>query len=144
MKRAWWGGPVVALGTVLAGLAVSYVISPHGGAQLTILLLAVLLTAWAGGLLAGLWATVLAVFGAVLLPFAVTLPTPSSAPNLFVSLTVFAVVGASISALADRQRPPAHFRISWISCLGELGRKHSSGRSRPPQAAKYRTGLGRL
>jgi PAS domain S-box-containing protein len=80
------------------------VVSPHGGAQLTILLLAVLLTAWVGGLLAGLWATVLAVFGAVLLPFAVVVPTPTSAPNLVVSLTVFAVVGASISALADRQR----------------------------------------
>ena len=104
MKRAWWGGPVVALGTVLAGLAVSYGISPHGGASLTILLLAVLLTAWVGGLVAGLWATVLSVFGAVLLPHAVAVPTPSAAPNLIVSLTVFAIVGASVSALADRQR----------------------------------------
>jgi PAS domain S-box-containing protein len=102
MKRAWWGGPVVALGSVVAGLAVSYLISPHGGAQLTVLLLAVLLTAWAGGLIAGLWATVLSVFGAVLLPYTVTLS--SGAPNLFVRLTVFAVVGAVISALADRQR----------------------------------------
>jgi PAS domain S-box-containing protein len=104
MKRAWWSGPAVALGTVLAALGLSYAISPHGGALLTILLLAVLLTAWVGGLLAGLWATVLSVFGAVLLPYVVALPTPNTAPSLVVRLTVFAVVGAIVSALADRQR----------------------------------------
>ncbi len=42
MKRAWWGGPLLAVGTVSLGLLLSYVIAPRGGALLTLLLLAAL------------------------------------------------------------------------------------------------------
>ena len=104
MKRAWWGGPLLAVGTVSLGLGLSYLVAPGGGALLTLLLLATLLTAWVGGLGVGLLATGLSVIGAVLLPLIEQLPTPNTAPSLFVRLLVFAVVGAVVSALADRQR----------------------------------------
>jgi PAS domain S-box-containing protein len=104
MNRAWWAGPVLAVGTVLTGLTASYAIAPQGGALLTLLLLAVLLTAWVGGLAAGLLATVFAVVGAAVLPELASLPTPDTAPPLFLRLVVFAVVGSIVSALADRQQ----------------------------------------
>ncbi len=108
MKRAWWAGPVLAAGTVAAALLLGYVIAPAGGALLSLLLLAVLLSAWTGGHAAGLLATALAVAGAAVLPAAVRLPTPDAAPSLFVRLLVFAAVGAAMSALADRQRRQRH------------------------------------
>jgi PAS domain S-box-containing protein len=108
MKRAWWAGPVLATGTVAAALLLGYAIAPAGGALLSLLLLAVLLSAWTGGHLAGLLATALAVAGAAVLPVALRLPTPEAAPSLFVRLLVFAVVGAAMSALADRQRRQRH------------------------------------
>jgi PAS domain S-box-containing protein len=108
MKRAWWTGPLLAIGTVASGLILSYVIAPHRGALLTLLLLAVLLTAWVGGHLAGLLATALGVAGAVILPRIASLPSPDTAPALSVRLVVFAVAGAAMSALADRQRRQRH------------------------------------
>jgi PAS domain S-box-containing protein len=104
MKRAWWGGPSLAVGTVLAGLTASFWIAPQSGPLLTLLLLAVLLTAWVGGLVAGLLATMFAVSGAALLAEVVAFPTPDATPPLFLRLIVFAVVGSIVSALADRQR----------------------------------------
>lgn len=108
MKRAWLDGPLLAVGTVTAGLLLSYLIAPRGGALLTLLLLAALVSAWIGGLAAGLLATGIAVVGAVLLPQVEQLSTVHTAPNLFVRLLVFAVVGAVVSALADRQRRQRH------------------------------------
>ena len=104
MKRAWWGGPLLAVGTVSLGLFLSYLVAPQGGALLTLLLLAALLSAWVGGLGVGLLATGLSVIGAVILPQIEQLPTPNTAPSMFVRLLVFAVVGAVVAALADRQR----------------------------------------
>ena len=104
MKRAWWVGPVLAAGTVSAGLLLSHTIAPQGGAILSLLLLAVLLTAWTGGHVAGLLATALAALGAVVLPAFEHPPDAEASPNVFVELLTFAVVGAAMSALADRQR----------------------------------------
>ena len=104
MKRAWWSGPLLAVSTVSIGLLLSYVIAPRGGALLTLLLLAALLSAWVGGLSVGLLATGLSVIGAVVLPQIEQLPTPNTAPSMFIRLLVFAVVGAVVAALADRQR----------------------------------------
>jgi len=108
MNRAWWGGPVLAIGTVSLGLALSYLIAPQGGALLTLLLLAALLSAWVGGLGVGLLAMGLSVIGAVILAQMEDLPTLNTAPNMFVRLLVFAVVGAVATALADRQRRQHH------------------------------------
>ncbi len=96
MKRAWWAGPLLSVGTVSLGLFLSYLIAPRGGALLTLLLLAALLSAWVGGLAVGLTATGLAVIGAVILPQIEGLPTPNTAPSMFVRLLVFAVVGAVV------------------------------------------------
>ena len=80
MKRAWWAGPLLAVGTVSLGLFLSYLIAPRGGPLLTLLLLAALLSAWVGGLAVGLTATGLSVIGAVILPQIEGLATPNTAP----------------------------------------------------------------
>ena len=106
MKRAWWGGPLLAVGTVVVGLGVGVLVAPQGGALIAVLLLAVLLTAWVGGFAAGLLATGLAAVGAALLP-GPRLPPTLEAP-LVVRLAAFAVVGVIVSALAHRQRRQRH------------------------------------
>lgn len=108
MNRAWWRGPLVAVVAVLSGLGASHLISPAGGPLLTVLLFSVLLGAWHGGHTAGLMTTALAVIGSVIL-LLVDHTGPRLPPTaIFTRLTVFAVVGAVISELADRQRRQRH------------------------------------
>jgi PAS domain S-box-containing protein len=104
MTRNRWRGPAMAAGAVATGLIASYSIAPHSGAHLAILVLAVLVSTWFAGYLAGLFATVLAVVGAAGLTAAEALPGGSAPPGALVGLTVFALVGIVVSLLADRQR----------------------------------------
>jgi PAS domain S-box-containing protein len=108
MARAWWSGPLLALGAVLLGLAISFAIAPTSGALLTILLLAVLLAAWVGGLSSGLLATGLGVLGAIALPMLEGAPLIDTASGTYRRLLVFGIVGAIITALVDRQRRLHH------------------------------------
>ena len=109
MKRAWWGGPLLAVGTVSLGLVISYLIAPRGGALLTLLLLAVLAQrvggwAWERACSRPRWRS----SAPCVLPQIEQVPTPNTAPSMFVRLLVFAVVGAVMTALADRQRRHRH------------------------------------
>ena len=69
----------------------------------SVLLLGVLISAWYGGLLIGLTATVLGVVGSVAVPWAILGRDAAPAVTL-PRLIVFAVVGAVVSAFADRRR----------------------------------------
>ena len=70
----------------------------------SVLLLGVLISAWYGGLLIGLTATVLGVVGSVAVPWAIlgsdVVPAVVTPPRLI----VFAIVGAVVSAFVDRRR----------------------------------------
>jgi PAS domain S-box-containing protein len=108
MQRAWWRGPLLAAGTVLSALVLSSVIAPDGDAPLTLVLFAVLLSAWIAGHAAGLIATGLGVAGVVGLSLLHGSAAPSAAPGMYVRLLVFAVVGAIVTAVTDRQRRHRH------------------------------------
>src|SRR5262245_2360398 len=101
MMRSPWVRAALALGTVSLSLFVSAIVFPDDRVLFSVLLLGVLISAWYGGLLIGLTATVLAVVGSVAVPWAVLGAAPSvTLPRLI----VFAVVGAVVSAFADRRR----------------------------------------
>jgi len=108
MKRAWWGGPLLAVGTVLLGLTISYFVVPQAGALLTVLLLAVLVSAWAGGHAAGLFATAMAALGAIALLQYEQAPLLETSRSLYTRLLVFSIVGAVMTALVDRHRRHHH------------------------------------
>ena len=103
MFRTQWSLVGLTIGVVAAGLAVSAGISLHGQVLFSVLVLAVIVAAWNGGLVMGLMATVLSVVGSVAVTQVVA---GANAPNSFnfVHVVVFAVVGAMVSALVDLRR----------------------------------------
>ena len=102
--RSPWLRAALALGIVSLSLLVSAIVFPDDRVMFSVLLLGVLVSAWYGGLLIGLTATVLAVIGSVAVPWAV-LGRDEGHPSVTLPrLIVFAVVGAVVSAFADRRR----------------------------------------
>src|SRR5512132_4345884 len=104
MLRSPWLRALLALTFVSLRLLVSAIVFPDDRVLFSVLLLSVLFSAWYGGLLIGLTATVLGVVGSVAVPWALlgsdVVPSVVTLPRLI----VFAVVGAIVSAFADRRR----------------------------------------
>ncbi len=103
MMRSPWLRAALALGIVSLSLLVSAIVFPDDRVLFSVLLLGVLISAWYGGLLIGLTATVLGVVGSVAVPWAILGRDAAPAVTL-PRLLVFAVVGAVVSAFADRRR----------------------------------------
>ncbi len=102
MMRSLWLRAVLALGIVSLSLLVSAISFPDDRVLFSILVLAVLISAWYGGLLIGLAATVLCVIGSVVVP--ATLVAGDVERVTLPRLIVFAVVGAVVSAFVDQRR----------------------------------------
>jgi PAS domain S-box-containing protein len=103
MMRSPWLRALLALAIVSLSLLVSAIVFPDDRVLFSVLLLSVLISAWYGGLLIGLTATVLGVVGSVAVPWALLGSDVVPAVTL-PRLIVFAVVGAIVSAFADRRR----------------------------------------
>src|SRR4029453_10106539 len=71
MMRSPWLRAALALGIVSLSLLVSAIVFPDDRVLFSVLLLGVLVSAWYGGLLIGLTATVLAVVGRVAVPWGI-------------------------------------------------------------------------
>jgi PAS domain S-box-containing protein len=103
MKHAQWLSAGLTIGAVAFGLALSAVVAPHAHVIFSVLVVSVLVSAWYGGLLMGLGATVLSVVGGVAASRLDFNGAPVSRVNA-VNLVVFAVIGAVVSAFVDRRR----------------------------------------
>src|SRR5580765_7445999 len=103
MKHATWLSAGLTIGAVAFGLALSAVVAPHAQVIFSVLVVSVLVSAWYGGLLMGLAATVLSVVGGVAVSRLDFNGAPLSQVNA-VNLVAFAVIGAVVSAFADRRR----------------------------------------
>jgi PAS domain S-box-containing protein len=103
MIRSAWLRATLALGVVALSLVVNAVVFHDDRVLFTFLVLAVLLSAWHGGLVLGLVVTVCSVVGSVAVPSLITGATAADSVSGF-RLVAFAVVGAVISAFIDRRR----------------------------------------
>jgi PAS domain S-box-containing protein len=103
MIRSWWRRALLTVGIVSLSLILSAIIFPDDRVLFSVLVLAVLVNAWYGGLLMGLVATVLSVLGSVTVPWAFSGGVASPVVTL-PRLIVFAVVGATVSGFIDRRR----------------------------------------
>ncbi len=103
MMRSQWTSAAFAVGVVAISLPLSVLVSPYGPTSFTILVLAVLMAAWYGGLPAGLLATALAVAGAMAAAH-VTVDGRALSTSSVRHALVFAVVGVAVSTFLDGRR----------------------------------------
>jgi PAS domain S-box-containing protein len=103
MLRSKWPLVGLTIAVVAASLGVGLAIPLQGSILYSVLVLAVLIAAWYGGLAMGLVATALGTVGSVWMA-ARQVPSGAPHPVSFTHLVVFAVVGAAVSALVDTRR----------------------------------------